>query len=75
MDRKVYEGYKRTKTTKKNTLTTSNAESSDEPKTPKARTTRKTTSSKPRIALFIDVDNVGISRENLLEILFYTYSE
>lgn len=26
---------------------------------------------KPRIALFIDVDNVGISRENLMEIIFY----
>ena len=28
-------------------------------------------SSKPNIALFIDVDNVGVSRENLLEILFF----
>ncbi len=26
---------------------------------------------KPNIALFIDVDNVGVSRENLLEILFF----
>ena len=32
--------------------------------------TRKS-STKPNIALFIDVDNVGVSRENLLEILFF----
>lgn len=31
----------------------------------------KKNSTKPNIALFIDVDNVGISRENLLEILFF----
>ena len=31
----------------------------------------KNSNAKPRIALFIDVDNVGISRENLLEIIFY----
>ena len=32
---------------------------------------KKSRNNKPRIALFIDVDNVGISRENLLEIIFY----
>lgn len=73
MENKVYEGYKRTSTVKKTTkkATIPNGETSVEDKTPKARTTRKSSSSKPHIALFIDVDNVGISRENLLEILFY----
>ncbi len=73
MENKIYEGYKKTSTSKRTTTKSSVASStvSGEAKTPSARTTRKSTSSKPRIALFIDVDNVGATRENLLEILFY----
>ena len=74
MENKVYEGYKKTSTSKRTTTAKSSTTGSivsGESKTPKARSTRKSTSSKPRIALFIDVDNVGITRENLLEILFY----
>lgn len=86
MDQKVYEGYKRTlsrssssnsdaetstlvdqKTTPKKATTSTRTRA----KSTGARITRKSTVSKPNIAMFIDVDNVGISRENLLEIIFY----
>lgn len=34
-------------------------------------TTRRKADARPRVAMFIDVDNANVSRENLLEILFY----
>ena len=84
MEKKVYEGYKKTSSSvKKATGTSSKTETvakkvpqkSGSKKTsstkPNAKLTSKAALSKPRIAMFIDVDNVGISRENLLEILFY----
>ncbi len=81
MEKKVYEGYKRTSSSGKSTkakLTAaedSTAEKSASPKkttkNPGVKPANKSAASKPRIAMFIDVDNVGISRENLLEILFY----
>jgi len=80
MEQKVYEGYK--KTTSSNSKqdvvaqtavlsSVKTASSKKTTRTSSARPVKKTTISKPRIAMFIDVDNVGISRENLLEILFY----
>lgn len=86
MDLKVYDGYKSTSTKRKSTVSKSvndntenislenltETEPSKAPnRTPNAKLANKIASSKPRIALFIDVDNVGISRENLLEILFF----
>ena len=86
MEKKVYEGYKRTstrtKTSTSNTVEKENLSINDnEVVTPKKTPSRRTSASakpagrsavaKPRIAMFIDVDNVGISRENLLEILFF----
>ena len=73
MDLKVYEGYKQTSTSNvtqvKQTAQTLSS-FSQAFKTPGAQAiTRNNT--KPRIAMFIDVDNAGISRENLLEIIFY----
>lgn len=87
MEKKVYEGYKRTssgaKTTstkssvakvassaKKSTVSPSKSITKTTTK-PSAKPANKVSSSKPHIAMFIDVDNVGISRENLMEILFY----
>ena len=74
MDLKVYEGYKHNsvgenKTTKNDAQNLSAFNQAF--KTPGAQTVVKNTNNKPRIAMFIDVDNVGISRENLLEIIFY----
>ncbi len=84
MDRKIYEGYKRnsssentsSKSVEDLTLTETKTVSQtrtkkNSSKTPTAKSVRKANPAKPRIAMFIDVDNVGISRENLLEILFY----
>ncbi len=78
MEQKVYEGYKKTSTSKSSkkddaqTLTSTKTTSSKKSaNTPSVRSAKKSTVSKPRIAMFIDVDNVGISRENLLEILFF----
>lgn len=75
MEKKVYEGYQRTSsknTTSKSSATKKTVTSSKqtEKKTP-AIMAGKSSVSKPRLAMFIDVDNVGINRENLLEILFY----
>ncbi len=84
MEKKVYEGYKRTSaigksTTKKVTAANDSAITDENTVPQKTKTPKKTVAkpagksavAKPRIAMFIDVDNVGISRENLLEILFY----
>ena len=73
MELKVYEGYKQTND---NTVpvkdTVQSLTSFNQAfKTPGAQNVTKTTNSKPRIAMFIDVDNVGISRENLMEIIFF----
>lgn len=82
-EKKVYEGYKRTSSSSqsaktksaspkvlavaKKTISTKKTTS----KSTNAKPVSKIVASKPRIAMFIDVDNAGISRENLLEILFY----
>ncbi len=81
MEKKVYEGYKRTSsnvdatTTKIPVAEGSNVKRTVSPRTttrkPSARMANKSSISKPRLAMFIDVDNVGVSRENLLEILFF----
>ena len=80
MEKKVYEGYKRTSSSKtaaekSDTDTAVTPKKTTTPKEPRKRTTArlasKSTSSKPRLAMFIDVDNTGITRENLLEILFF----
>lgn len=81
MEKKVYEGYKRTSSSTKTatdesvTETLPQTRKTTTPKEPRKRTTArlagKTAIAKPRIAMFIDVDNAGISRENLLEILFF----
>ncbi|MCM1403927.1 MAG: NYN domain-containing protein [Prevotella sp.] len=83
MEKKVYEGYKRTsasgKSTSKQSAAPHNTTTAVKNSTSRKQVTKKTVAKpagkssapKPRIAMFIDVDNVGISRENLLEILFY----
>ncbi|MCQ2381886.1 MAG: NYN domain-containing protein [Clostridia bacterium] len=76
MERKVYEGYKRVSSsakteTAKSSKTKSSSPKSTDSKQTNARLAGRSAVSKPRLAMFIDVDNVGISRENLLEILFY----
>ncbi len=88
MEKKVYEGYKKTATGAKNATAakTSASKASSAPKKndvapnkttkktsskPNAKPVSKISTSKPTIAMFVDVDNVGISRENLMEILFY----
>ncbi len=84
MEKKVYEGYKRTssrakattkaKTTKANLLPMNDDEDVSQvksTKTVRVKPANKNTGNKPRLAMFIDVDNTGISRENLLEILFF----
>lgn len=80
MEKKVYEGYKRTSSVKtaaetSATETLPRAKNTTAPKEPKKRTTArmagKSATTKPRLAMFIDVDNTGITRENLLEILFF----
>ncbi len=86
MEKKVYEGFKRTSlntnditensTVEKTSSTVKKTSASTKtPKEPKRTTTARMAGrsalSKPRLAMFIDVDNAGISRENLLEILFY----
>jgi|GEM_PF-3528110 len=85
MEKKVYEGYKRTATNKtaaskataaksvsatKKTATSPNKTTTKSTR-PNAKPAGKTNLAKPRLAMFIDVDNAGISRENLLEVLFY----
>ena len=84
MDIKVYEGYKKTSTSgkttasksaaakKTTTTTTKSASSKTTSSKPDAKPASKTTTQKPRLAMFIDVDNAGISRENLMEILLFT---
>lgn len=80
MEKKVYEGYKRTSSVKtaaetSATETLPRTRNTAAPKEPKKRTTArmagKSATTKPRLAMFIDVDNTGITRENLLEILFF----
>ncbi len=78
MEKKVYEGYKRRTSSSAKTLTAkqSTTEQASVPQTAttkraSARLASKTSVGKPRLAMFIDVDNVGISRENLLEVLFF----
>lgn len=80
MEKKVYEGYKRTSTSITETGDSvtdvlPKVRKNTTPKEPRKRTTArvagKSTVAKPRLAMFIDVDNVGITRENLLEILFF----
>ncbi len=82
-EKKVYEGYKRTTTTRTRKKTTTEdgavetlteTEKNPAPKTTRKRTTARMAgkaTGKPRLAMFIDVDNAGITRENLLEILFF----
>ena len=79
MEKKVYEGYKKRTssgvktTTTQRTVTeqTSAPQTTSKPKRTNAQLAGKNSVGKPRLAMFIDVDNVGISRENLLEILFF----
>ena len=73
MEKKVYEFYKRSTAISQpaDIKAVSDVTSKVTTKTPRATTARKSTVKKPRIAMYIDVDNVGISRENLLEVLFY----
>ena len=73
MEKKVYEGYKRSTASSQSAdiKAVSDVTSKVTTKTPRATTARKSAVKKPRIAMYIDVDNVGISRENLLEVLFY----
>ena len=82
MEKKVYEGYKRTSansdsvankksTAEKSAVTNHEKVSPKTSRKPNARLSSKNSIGKPRLAMFIDVENVGISRENLLEILFY----
>lgn len=78
MELKVYEGYKPTSSKRKSTATSAVdgdsvtlAQEVTKTKTPSVKIAGKTGLDKPKIALFIDVDNAEISRENLLEILFY----
>ena len=81
MEKKVYEGYKRTSSNvgaanaKTSVTENSTVKKAISPRTttrkPNARMASKSSINKPRLAMFIDVDNAGISRENLLEILFF----
>jgi len=75
MDLKVYEGYKHNSTNNDSAVIKSTAQTlssfNQAFKTPNTQPTIQNVNKKPRIAMFIDVDNVGISRENLLEIIFY----
>lgn len=75
MEKKVYEGYKRTSSSAKSTTTKSSAAKKTTTRTstrkPSASLAGRSSVAKPRLAMFIDVDNAGITRENLLEILFY----
>lgn len=68
---------KRTATTKKTATAAPKKTVSAKPKQDNIKptvvlpTSNKRTDSRPRVAMFIDVDNANVSRENLLEILFY----
>lgn len=81
---KVYEGFNKKdlvteKTEIKNgslpkletAVKTTPAEKATKPTVVAPFVNKKNASHKPKIAMFIDVENVGITRENLLEILFY----